>query len=126
MAMPVSVPARTAASEPQWLQLDIGYPSRDVQPGLALHADGLQRIGIRWTADKKIAAETDADGSVSADATIVAREIPASNLPRRRIHRPGKPGLIGEAEIHAVAADGCDVGFGTAAFALEHTLEAGH
>src|ERR1700694_5776674 len=98
----VVMPAMSAMREPHRLQLDIGYPSRDVQPGLALHADGLQRIGIRWTADKKIAAETDADGSVSADATIVAREIPASNLPRRRIHRPGKPGLIGEAEVHAV------------------------
>src|ERR1700682_6108570 len=125
MAMPVSVPARAAMHEPDRLQLDIGYPGRDVQPGLALHADGLQRKGICRTADKKIAAETDADGSVGADAAIIAREIAASNPPRRRIHCPGKSGLIGEAEVHAVPADGCDVRFGTAAFALKHTFEAG-
>ena len=112
--------------EPDRLQLDIGYPGRDVQSGLALHADGLQRIGIRRAADQKIAAAADADGSVGADATVVAREIAASKPARRRIHRPGKSGLIGEAEIHAVAADGCDVWFGTAAFTLEHTFEAGH
>ena len=112
--------------EPDRLQLDIGYPGRDVQSGLALHADGLQRIGIRRAADQKIAAETDADGSIGADATVVAREIAASKPPRRRIHRPGKPGLMGEAEVHAVAADGCDVWFGAAAFALKHTFEIGH
>src|ERR1700694_4786055 len=111
MAVPVVMPARGAASQPRRLQLDIGYPGRDVQPGLALHADGLQRIGIRRTADQKIAAKTDADGSVGADATIVAGEIAAAHPPRRPIHRPGKSGLIGEAEVDAVAADGWDVRF---------------
>src|SRR5258707_11380599 len=104
----------------------MGSAGRDVQSGLALHADGLQCIGIRRAADQKIAAETDADGSVGSDATVVAREIAASKPPRRCIHRPGKSGLIGEAEIHAVAADGCDVWFGTAAFALKYTFETGH
>ena len=98
------------------LQLDIGDPGRDVQPGLALHADGLQRVRIRRTADQKVAAETDADRRVGADPAVVTREIAASNPPSRRVHRPGKPGLLGEAQIHAVATDGCDVGFGTAAF----------
>src|SRR5712672_1652035 len=101
MAMPADMPARTAMGEPDRLQLDIGYPGRDVQSGLALHADGLQRIGIRRAADQKIPAETDADGSVGTDATVVAREIAASKPARRRIHRPGKSGLIGEAEILA-------------------------
>jgi hypothetical protein len=39
--MPVSVPARTATREPDRLQLDISDPGCDIQPGLALHADGL-------------------------------------------------------------------------------------
>src|SRR5260370_27107308 len=88
MAMPVNMPARTATREPDRLQLDVGYPGRDIQSGLALHADWLQRGGSRLAADQKVAAKTDADGSVGADAAVIAREIAASNLPRRRIHRP--------------------------------------
>src|SRR4051794_17191817 len=104
MTMPGVVPARTAIREPHRLQLDISDAGRDVQPGLALQADGLQRIGIRRTADQKIAAETDADRCIGADATIAAREVAASNRAGRRIHCPGNSGLIGKAEIDAVAA----------------------
>src|SRR5260370_5957559 len=120
------MPAIAAVAKTHWLQFDISYPGRDIQPGLALHADGLQRVGIRRAADQKVAAETDSDRCVGADATVIAREIAASNPPRWRVHRPGESGLVGETEIDAVAADGCNVGFGTAAFALEHTFEAGH
>jgi hypothetical protein len=42
MVMPADMPAGTSMDEPDRLQLDIGYPGRDVQSGLALHADGLQ------------------------------------------------------------------------------------
>src|SRR5258705_13415207 len=108
MAMPADMPARTAMGDPDRLQLDIGYPGRDVQSGLALHADGLQRIGIRRAADQKIAAETDADGSVGSDATVVAREIAASKPPRRCIHRPGKPVRTGEAEFNPEPPEGCE------------------
>src|SRR6476661_4837524 len=114
------------APEPVRLQLDAGDAGRDVQPGLALHADRLQRVGIRRPADQKVAAETDADRGVGADAAITAGEFAASESPRGRVYRPGKPGLVGEAEIDAVTADGCDVGFGTAAFALVYAFEAGH
>jgi hypothetical protein len=41
MTMPVNVQARTATREPDRLQLDISNPGRDIQPGLALHTDGL-------------------------------------------------------------------------------------
>jgi len=58
--------------------------------------------------------------------TVIAGKIAVSNPAGRCIHRPGKPGLIGEADIQAVAADGCDVGLRTAAFALEHAFKAGH
>src|SRR5713226_478885 len=126
MAMAVIMPARTAAREADRLQLETGDAGRDVQPGLALHADWLQRIGIRRTADQKITAAADADRSVGADAAIIAGELTSSNSAGRRIHRPGKPGLLGEAEVHAEAADGCDIWFGTTAFALKHTFEAGH
>ncbi len=78
MAMPVNMPARTATRKPDRLQLDIGDPGRDIQSGLALHADRLQRVGIRRAADQKVAAKTDADGSVGADAAVIAREIAAS------------------------------------------------
>src|ERR1700733_7839706 len=44
----------------------------------------------------------------------------------RRVHRPGKPGLLGEAEIDAVAVDGRDIGFRATTFALEYAFEVGH
>src|SRR5260370_15429017 len=126
MAMPVVImPARAVMREPDRLQFDIGYTGRDVQPGLALHADRLQRVGVRRTADQKIAAETDADRCIGADATVVAREFAASNPLRRCIHRPGEIGLASDTEIHPETADGRDIGFGTAALALEHAIEAG-
>src|SRR3979490_1392039 len=43
MAVPVIDPARTAASEPHRLQFDVGHSSGDVEPGLPLYADRLQR-----------------------------------------------------------------------------------
>jgi hypothetical protein len=109
MTMPVNVQARTATREPDRLQLDISDPGRDIQSGLALHADGLQRVGIPRTADQKVAAETDPNLRVGADAAVVAREIAATDPAGRCIDRPGKSGLIGEAEINAVPMDGCDV-----------------
>ena len=78
-AIPVRVPARTATCELDRLQFDIGDAGSDIQPGLALHADRLQRIGILRPADQKVAAAADPDRCVGADATVIAREIAASN-----------------------------------------------
>src|SRR3981189_17963 len=121
-----NVPARPAGAGPERLQLDIGNSRRDVQPGLALHADRLQRVGILRTANQKVAAAADPDRRVGADATVIAREMATSDPPGRRVHRPGQSGLIGDTEIHPKAAQGCDVRFGTAAFALKYTFKAGH
>src|ERR1700704_603577 len=123
--MAMHVPTRTAMREPYRLQFDISDTGSDIQPGLALHADGLQRIGILRPADQKVAAAADSDRCVGADAPVIASEIAASNPGGGCVHRPGKPGLIGEADIQAVAADGCDVGLRTPAFTLEHTFKAG-
>ncbi len=60
------------------LQVNAGDAGGDVQPGLALHADRLQGIGIARTANQKVAAETDADRCVGADAAVAARERAAS------------------------------------------------
>src|SRR5580704_14483948 len=100
MVMPVIMPA--AVTGPERLQLDIGDTGGDVQSGLALHADRLQRVGILRTADQEITAATDADRRVGADAAVIAAEFAATDPSHRCIHRPGKPGLFGEAEIDAV------------------------
>src|SRR5437879_866715 len=55
-AMPMAVPARIAAER---LQLQIGDPGGNVQPGLALHAERLQCVGIGRTTDQEIAAAAD-------------------------------------------------------------------
>ena len=114
-----------ARREPHRLQFDRGDAGRDVQPGLALQADRLQRVGIRRTADQEVAAAANSDRGVGADAAVIAGEIAIADPRGRRVHRPAQFGLIGDAEIEAKAADGCDIRLGPAAFALEHALQAG-
>ena len=72
------VPVMPRMAEPDRLQFDIGDSGRDVQAGLALHADRLQRVGILRTADQEVAAETDADRRIGADAAVIAGEFAAS------------------------------------------------
>src|SRR5580704_7591193 len=123
--MVIMMPAVTAMRELDRLQVDIGNAGRNVQPGLALHAERLQRVGILRTADQEVAAASDPYRRVGADPAVVARELAAPNPAARCVHRPGKLGLLGEAEIDAKPADGRDVGLGRASVAFEHALEAG-
>ena len=85
---PGGVPARSARRKSERLQFEISDAGRDVQPGLALHAERLQCVGILRPADKKVAAATDPDRCIGADATVITREVAASNPAGRRVHRP--------------------------------------
>src|SRR3954467_2951860 len=123
--MAVMVPARTDVSAER-LQLDIGNSGRHVQAGLALHAERLQREGIRGAADQEVAAAADADRRVGADAAVIAGEFAAADPGVRRVHRPRQLRLRGDAEIKAIAAHSGDIGFGATALALEYAFEAGH
>src|SRR5215207_4588687 len=69
------VPAR---SELDRLQLEAGDAGRDVQSGLSLQADRLQRVGVGGTANQKIAPAADADRCIGADAAIAAGEFAAA------------------------------------------------
>src|SRR6185437_6338880 len=104
---------QAAMAEADRLELEPGDTGRDIQSGLALHADRLQRIGVALTADQEIAA-----------AAIGAGEIAVTEPRVRCIDRPGELGLRGDADIDAEAAHGGDIGFGPAARALEHAFEA--
>src|SRR5580700_2597237 len=55
------------------LKLKAGDAGRDVEPGLALHADRLQCVGIRRTADQEIAAAADADRCIGTDTAVSTR-----------------------------------------------------
>jgi hypothetical protein len=88
MTMPVNVQARTATREPA--RLRVRY--QQSRPRHSTHTDGLQRVGIPRTADQKVAAETDPNRRVGAEAAVVAREIAATDPAGRCIHRPGKSG----------------------------------
>src|SRR4051812_19421940 len=90
-AMPVDVPARGAKAD--GLQFEPCDACGDIEPGLSLHADRLQGVGIRRTADQEVAAAADADGGVGADAAIAAGQFAASKPAVRRAHRPGESGL---------------------------------
>ena len=85
----------TAMAEADRLELEAGDAGRDVEPGLALHADRLQRVGIARAADQEIAAAADADRRVGADAAI-----------KRRRARRGRAALVGAltAQVTCVCA----------------------
>ena len=115
-----------AMREADRLELNAGDAGRDIQSGLALHADRLQRVGIGRTADQEIAAAADADRRIGADAAVGPCKFAASEPDVRRIDGPFESGLLGDAEIDADPTQRRDIGFGTAALALEYALEAGH
>src|ERR1700761_5184353 len=87
------------------LEVETGNAGRDVQAGLALHADRLQRIGVARTTDQEVAAAADADRGVGANAAIAAGKRAVADRANRCINRPGKLGALGDAEIEAEAAN---------------------
>ena len=117
------VPAR---GELDRLQFEAGDAGSDVQSGLALHAERLQRVGVGGTADEEIAAAADADRRVGADAAIAAGEFAAPEPGIRCIDSPGQLGLRGDAEVETDALHFGEIGFRPAAIAAEHALETGH
>src|ERR1700730_10872864 len=124
--MPRMVPVMPAMREADRLKLNAGNASRDIQSSLALHADRLQRVGIGRPTTQKAAAAADADRRIATDAAIGPCEFAASEPGVRRVDGPFESGLLGDAEIDADPAQRRDIGFGTAALALEYALEAGH
>src|SRR5882672_5807687 len=124
--MHVMVHHGPAMRESDRLEVKIGDAGGDVQPGLSLHAERLQGVGILRTADQEVAATADTHGCVGADAAVSPCEFAVSEPAGRRIHRPGKAGLRGDADIEAEALHRRHIGFGTAAFALKYAIEASH
>src|SRR6201994_4850738 len=112
-----------AMAEGDRLELDAGDAGSDIQSGLALHADRLQRIGIARTADQEIAATADADRRVGADAAIGAGEFAEAEPRGWCVNGPDELRLRGDAEIDADAPHGREIGLGPPAAALEHALE---
>ena len=87
-------------------QLDVGDAGRDIQTGLALQADRLQRD--RRLPDRRpaIAADADADRGIGADAAVAARQVHRVRAARSgALTAQAKSGLLGEAEIEAEPAD---------------------
>jgi hypothetical protein len=68
------VPAR---AELDRLQLEAGDTGGDIQAGLSLQADRLERVGVGGTANQEVAAAADADRCIGADAAIAAGEFAA-------------------------------------------------
>src|SRR6185437_14501038 len=97
---------------------------RDIQSGLPLQADRLQRIGVARPADEEVATTADADRRIGADPAIAAGEFAIAEPSRRRVDGPGELRVRGDTEIQANAAHGRDIGFGTVARALEHAFKA--
>src|SRR5579871_61351 len=112
-------------AEANRLELDSGNAGGDIQAGLSLHADRLQRVGVARTADQEVTAAADADRRIGADPAVIASKLAIAEARRRRADRPGKLRLRGNTEIEANAPHGRNIGFGTAARALEHAFQIG-
>src|ERR1700761_3920332 len=123
MVMEVMVPP--AATDCRRLEIETGDAGRNVETGLALNADRLQRISIGRSTDQEVAAATDADRGVGANAAVATGQRTITDRADRRVHRPGELGALGDAEIEAEAANGGEIGLGPAAFSLEHALQIG-
>ena len=122
------MPAMVAAARGEFdrLQLEACDAGRDVQPGLALHAERLQRVGVGGTANQEVAAAADADRGNGADAAIAAGEFAAPEPGVRRTDGPSQLGLLGDAELSTDALHLGDVGLRPAACAAEHAFETRH
>src|SRR5664279_1525365 len=60
-AMAIMIEARCASARQDRLEFDPGDAGCEIEAGLPLHADRLQRIGIARTAEQKVAAEAYAE-----------------------------------------------------------------
>src|ERR1700742_86521 len=114
-----------AMAEADRLELDAGNARRDIQSGLALHADRLQRIGVARTADQEVTAAADADRRIGADPAIGAGEFAEAEPRGWCANGPDELRLGGDAEIDADAPHGRDISLGPPAGALEHAFEIG-
>src|SRR3569623_1822817 len=106
-------------------QLEVHDTAGDVEAGLALQAEGLQREGVGRTANQEVAAAADADRGIAANAAVAAGQVTRTDLGGRGMHAPAEIGLAGRTEFDAEAADGGNITFGTTAAALEHAIEVG-
>src|SRR4051812_31546260 len=104
-------------------QVELHDAARNVQAGLALHADRLQRVRIGGTANQEVAAEADANRRIGANAAVAAGQRAARHAGGRSERRPLHGGVVGEAEIEAEAADVGDITFGAAAGTLEYAVQ---
>src|ERR1700738_453484 len=124
MVMVMAMMPTMAGMHANRLQFAARYAGSDVQPGLPLHTDWLQRIGISRAAEQKVASEAHADRRIGADAAVTSRKAAVPDPVGRSVRRPGELRLIGETQIDADPLHGGNVSLRTLAFALEDALEA--
>ena len=117
--------AVTARCELHRLEVEADDAAGHIDAGLALQAERLKREGVLRTAPQQVAATADAERDVAAHAAVVAGEVAGADAPGRRMHSPGKRGVLGHAEIDTEAADVRQVRLGPAALAVENALKRG-
>ena len=77
----------------------------DVEAGIALDAQGLQRDRLVEAADQDIGPKTDAEGRARGGPGIVARQGTGTHVGTGRHHAPDQDGRVGKADIEAEASD---------------------
>src|SRR6266849_6872775 len=82
-------------------QLEAGNAHRDIESGLSLEAQRLQREGILRAAHQRIGVAADHDRGAGSKPAVVAGKIAGADPARGREHRPTQCRLLREADIEA-------------------------
>jgi hypothetical protein len=107
------------------LQCETDDAAGHVETGLALQTDRLEREGVGRASDEKVAAAADTDGSIAADAAVIAAQLARSDAGNRCRNAPAEFCLLGSTQFNAIATDLRHVGIRATAFSVENTLKLG-
>jgi len=106
-----------------WAQGYIDNASGCGKAGLPLQAERLQRERVLRAANEEVGTDTDADRRIGTNATVAPGQGAAANTMARRMNRPGKAGLLGDANVEANAMNGCHISVHATVNATEITAQ---
>src|ERR1700730_9903866 len=92
-------------------QTDRSDAGGDIQPGIALDAERLQRDRAVGAANQYIGSGTHPHGGTAGGADIIAVERTGSQIGGRGEHRPPQKAALGIADIDAELVDGACIVF---------------
>src|SRR5262249_18891271 len=93
---------------------------RQIEPGLTLQAQRLQRNRAVRSADQHIGIAAGTDRGARGDPTVIPGEVARTNIARRREHRPTQHRSLGHAQVEADFPHDAMVGHGGRSAGVEN------